>query len=104
MWPGDVASGTLGMFVVRESLREARRTTHIDTADPGRDDVLAGGEDVDDRAEVGEGRAGVGDRARTDGDRRRGAGGGERTRIGVVVTRSNGYVNTLGGELGRCCD
>lgn len=92
------------MFVVRESLREARGTTHIDTADPGRDDVLAGGEDVDDRAEVGEGRAGVGDRARTDGDGGRRASRGERASVGVVVARGNRDVDTLGSELGGSPD
>jgi hypothetical protein len=58
-------------------------------ADPGADDVLAGGEDVDDRSVVGEGCASIGDRSSTDSVGTGSAGRGCGSSINVRVSSSD---------------
>ncbi len=78
---------------------DTQADTHAGAANPGRDDVLARREDLDDGTVVGEGRAGIGDGSGTDGDDTSSTSGGSRAGIGVAVTSGDGDMNAFLGEL-----
>lgn len=64
--------------------------TYSTTAVPSRKDILAGREDIDDRAIIRERRARIGRGSRADGADLRLAGGRARGGVGVAVTRGDG--------------